>query len=578
MSESHNAIAVKQVSFAYAGNSRTILDGISFEIAEGSFTVLAGLSGSGKSTLLRLMKPELTLEGVHEGEISIFGRPIETYDSALSARLIGFVGQDPEAQIVMDTVEGELAFGLENLAYPTSAIQRRVAEVAHFFGIGDWFGRRTAELSGGCKQMLSLAAVVAMRPRLLVLDEPTSQLDPTAAESFLTMLHKVNIELGTTIVLCEHRLEGCLGYADKALLLEKGKIVCNALPSDFAGWVVKNRQNMQNALPASCQAALVEPVRKRIEQEGLLTPLTVRDGRFLLGGAFCKPDNFADDFENHAEPSQKSVRKKDKDSEGILSLREAWFRYERKEPFILRGCTFSVKKGSIHAIVGGNGSGKSTLLGILAGVRKPTSGKLVSDHTLRTALLPQDPRQLFMHDTVKEELGDLAKKFSYGEEEIDVMKKRFNIEHLFNQHPFDLSGGETAKVALVKLLLIQPDILLLDEVARGLDVEAKHEIGTFLRAITQQGITVIMVSHDLDFVSQTADSCSMLFGGQVTCSDTSREFLKSNIFFTTATNRMTRGILEDCVVPGDVLPRAQAAIKEAENQVQEVKAGAQGSV
>lgn len=561
-----NAVEFKSYCFTYPGQAASVLEGLSFVVPTGAFAVLCGLSGSGKSTLLRCIKPELAPVGGHHGCIKAFGRELSQLASRESAASIGFVMQDPENQLVCDTVWHELAFGLENLGMPQEIMRRRVAETAHFFGIGAWFEKRTSELSGGQKQLLNLAAVMVMQPRLLVLDEPTAQLDPIAAKEFLQALHRVNMELGTTVIICEHRLEEVFPMASQLLFLERGRLAFDGTPQEFSLRLCEKDAPFVAALPAATNIAHLlgsfccsggdgkggllgkGGFGETVERGNLSAlPITVHDGRAWLHGwlatrATCSSMVSAD----VAMPVSPAGNRP------VLQAKDIWFRYGKHDDFVLQHASIDICPGRVHAIVGGNGSGKSTLLFALAGVRKTARGRVVRRQGLQVALMAQNPKTLFVCDTVEDDLLEWRGRFGYGDDAVREIIERFDLTQVAQHHPYDLSGGELQKAALAKLLLTNPDVLLLDEPVKGLDAVAKSQIAALLRELADAGKAVVLVSHELDFVAQLADVCSMMFGGAVTCEDGGRDFFSQNLYFTTGVNRITRGMLDDCVTLADV--------------------------
>ena len=453
---------IQNLSFTYPGQSRPALENLSLDVEQGAFLVLCGQSGCGKTTLLRQLKPSLAPHGDRTGTILFQGRPLESLDRREESQGIGFVMQSPDNQLVTDKVWHELAFGLESLGLPTPVIRRRVAEMASFFGIEDWFHRESAELSGGQKQLLALASVMVMQPEVLLLDEPTSQLDPIAAEEFLAVLGRINRELGTTVILSEHRLEEALPLASAAAVLDGGRLLAAGEPREI-GQVLKNRGHaMFRAMPT--------PMRVWAAAEtSTPCPVTVREGRDWL-------EDFQKDRAFQPLPPEPERRYP---TQPVLTAEELWFRYDREGRDIVRGLSLSVRPGEFLALLGGNGAGKSTALTLLAGVNRPQRGEVVCHG--RTALLPQDPRTLFLKKTVEEDLLDVCRDRAAVERVCSLC----GVTGLLGRHPYDLSGGEQQRAALAKVLLLEPDVLLLDEPTKGLDAAFQDQLaespGLFLR-------------------------------------------------------------------------------------------------
>ena len=466
-----NALELGDVSFSYPATDTEpspapVLEHVSLAVPEGAFALLTGSTGSGKSTLLRLAKPEVSPTGTLVGHVLAFGKEVREFSPVESAQTVGLVFQSPDSQIVCDTVWHEMAFGLENLGTPVSEMRRRVAETCMFFGMEPWFRRQTASLSGGQRQMLALAATLAMRPRLLLLDEPTSMLDPVAEKDFLAMLFRANRELGVTVVVATHAPEPMRDVATCAFRVEQGRV----------------RELSLNEAIAAC--AFRPEAVKRATGKSAVSRL--------------KP---------------------------ALSLRDTWFRYERNSDWVLRGLDLAAPEGEVTAIVGGNGSGKTTLLQLACGVLAPQRGRLSRPHAASQAYLPQSPRAILSAQTVREELKLWSKGAGYGEAQVTAMMERLGLTGVAARNPLDLSGGQQQLVAFAKLLLTQPDLLILDEPTKGLDAAARAKLARLVQELRQEGRSVLLATHDLAFVSAVADSVSLLFDGAVTCTERPDEFL-----------------------------------------------------
>ena len=507
--------------------------------------VLCGKSGSGKTTLLRHFKPVLSPHGNHSGQVLFNGQPIEQVSALDQAGKIGYVMQNPDDQIVTDKVWHELAFGLESLGCDQKTMRARVAEMACYFGIQDWFHRDVANLSGGQKQLLNLASIMAMQPEVLILDEPTSQLDPIAASDFLNTVRKINIELGTTVIITEHRMEDIFPYADRAVVMDAGRVIADDTPRNIGKLLYQQKNDMFAAMPTSVR------VFYGTQGEGEC-PLTVREGRNWLSRAFPQM------------PKVKTVSEEPdacRQEEITLSMKELWFRYEKDSPDILRGVTADVPKGSLYAIVGGNGAGKSTTLKAICGICRPYRGKVkvfgkpVEKYRSGElfggvlAMLPQDPKSLFVKKTVREDLEEMSSDKTL----IARLAATCQIESFLDSHPYDLSGGEQQRAALAKVLLTRPKLLLLDEPTKGLDSFFKETFAEILKQLQSSGITVVMVSHDVEFCARYADLVSMFFDGQILTTDTPRRFFGSNSFYTTAANRMSRHVFDQAVTVENVI-------------------------
>lgn len=537
---------IKDLTFSYASaKGKHSLEDVSLTIEQGEFLVLCGKSGSGKSTLLRQLKTVLTPNGKRTGEILFRGVPLKQVSDREQSEKIGFVMQNPDDQIVTDKVWHELAFGLESLGCDQKTMRGRVAEMACYFGIQDWFHRDVATLSGGQKQLLNLASIMAMQPEVLILDEPTSQLDPIAASDFLNTVRKINTELGTTVIITEHRLEDIFPYADRAVVMEKGRVIADDTPGKVGQLLFEQSNPMFAAMPT--------PVRVYYGAGGTgESPLTVRQGRSWLSRRFPnRPEKDA----VAAPPLPEEVK------DPALVLKELWFRYEKDSPDILRGVSAEIPSGSLYAILGGNGAGKSTTLKAISGICRPYRGKVTlfgkpvdkykSSELFHgcLAMLPQDPKSLFVKKTVREDLSEMTKDKS----SIERIAALCQITELLDSHPYDLSGGEQQRAALAKVLLTNPRLLLLDEPTKGIDSFFKETFAGILADLKKQGITIVMVSHDVEFCARYADVVSMFFDGQILTTDTPRRFFGSNSFYTTAAHRMSRHIFHMAVTVDDVL-------------------------
>ena len=474
------AIEARGFAFRYPESTASI-GPLDWTVEEGAFQLLVGATGSGKTTLLSSCKPAIAPAGERAGALRAFGRPVDELDAREAAATVGYVAQSPENQIVCDSVWHELAFGLENLGVEQDEMRRRVAEVAHFFGIEPWFRRSVAELSGGQKQMTTLAGTLAMQPRLLLLDEPTAQLDPVAEKNFLHALFRVNRELGITVVVATHAPEAMAEYATDMVELREGTLIRCFEPR--AGVSAFRRSESVPVAPASAQ---------------------------------------------------------DDEAAYAVSLHDIHLRYARDADWVLRGCDLRVTAGSIHAVVGGNGCGKSTLLRAIAGVVKPERGRVENCLAARQALLPQDPKTLFVCDTVAEELREWQANCGYDNAAIDGVLARFGLDARVSNHPYDLSGGQQQLLAFAKLLLTDPDLLLLDEPTKGLDAPSKLLVARTLRDLAQAGATVVLATHDLTFAALVADAATMLFDGEAVCTEPAAAFFAGNLFYRPTEDAFSR--------------------------------------
>ncbi len=540
-----DTFAIHDLTFFYPGQAVPALDRLNLTVRSGEFWVLCGPSGCGKSTLLRQLKTVLAPHGHRLGEIRFEGVPLDELDQREQAARIGFVLQSPENQLVTDKVWHELAFGLESLGYDTPTIRRRVAEMASFFGIQTWFYKNVAELSGGQKQLLNLASVMAMQPSVLILDEPTSQLDPIAAADFLATLGKINRELGTTILLTEHRLEEAFPLAGRVAVLDRGRLLCTGTPSQVGAALKDAGHAMFQAMPAPMRiwAAV---------GDSSPCPVTVREGRDWLGRfAAAHPLGALPEEQRHAYPP-----------EAAITARGLWFKYEKDLPDVVKGLSLTVRRGEFLALLGGNGTGKTTSLKLLSGLLQPCRGEL--ETVGRLGVLPQNPQALFVKKTVREDLFELLKgrplPRAAQEEQVARAVTLCRLEELLDRHPYDLSGGEQQRAALAKILLLEPDVLLLDEPTKGLDAGFKQTLAEILQRLLRRGVAVLMVSHDIEFCARYAHRCALFFDGTIVTEGPPRAFFSGNSFYTTAANRMARARLPGAVTAEEVIAACGGAL------------------
>lgn len=539
-------IECRQVSFRYPKQEQFVLNNINFSIEAGEMAVLCGKSGCGKSTLLRLMKACQVPAGEKTGKISLAGEEVENIEKAMAAQKIGFVGQNPEAQIVTDTVWHELAFGLESLGIPNHEMQRRIAEIAEYFGMREWFDKPTDQLSGGQKQILNLAAVMIMRPQILLLDEPTSQLDPIGAERFLHTLKRINKNFGVTILLSEQCLEEVLPIVDRVFLLQDGELAEVKNIRETGKVFYEKKSEVFHALPIATRLFV------ECKQQGE-EPWHVSEAVEWLGEK--------NDIVEKVQQIQTKQKKREEKEPVVLEAKQLAFTYDKKQPYSLQDCSLKIHKNSISAILGGNGVGKTTALKVLAGIYAPQKGKRIAKG--KVVYLPQDPQLLFTEPTVCEELEvvfvEQSKKYANFSEDEIVNKVKTMLEFMEllpfqGQHPFDLSGGQQQRLAIAKLLLLEPDILLLDEPTKGLDAAFKHKLGELLERLTMQGKTIVFVSHDVEFCAEYANYCGLLFRGTMLQLEPSKEFFAKNYFYTPAVHRIFQYLYE----PSEIINYKQA--------------------
>ena len=595
-------IRFSNISFRYPLAESDALKNINLSVKESEFMVLCGKSGCGKTTLLRHMKKNMMPYGNLSGDILYRGCDLAELGDRESTSEIGYVQQNPDNQLVTDKVWHELAFGLESLGCDNYTIKRRVSEMASYFDIQTWFRKDVSKLSGGQKQLLNLASIMAMQPKLLVLDEPTSQLDPIAASEFLRTIYKINRDLGTTVILSEHRLEEAFTMADRVAVMDEGKIVALDSPRRIGGFLsgrkavgnhgisaepekneskgydndethdragFKSCASAQNCHPmfyglptvtkifhstlksAGCGNNLTENTLK----SPLESPLTIREGRLWIkdmveksGRVFNSRYGKYSGLEN-VEEAEKRKERKYTEGDCVIDISGLWFRYDQRSQDILRDLNLKVEKGELFCILGGNGVGKSTALKAISNVVKAQRGKVSVSG--KQAMLPQNPQALFTEISVEDELME-GIHYEEGSDEDKVgkvleMLEIMEISHLRKSHPYDLSGGEQQRLALGKVLLLNPDVILLDEPTKGLDPFFKISLAGIFKKLTAKGKTLLMVSHDIEFCAQYGDKCAMFFDGNIVSQGSPKEFFSGNNFYTTAANKISREYVPEAI-------------------------------
>lgn len=563
--EQKAVLSCEHVSFCYPRQTDNAIEDISFSIGEAEFVVLCGQSGCGKTTLLRHFKKNQIPFGTGSGKLYYRGSDLETMDDRESAARIGFVGQNPDTQLVTDKVWHELAFGLENLSVPGEQIRRRTAEIAQYFGMESWFRRPVSELSGGQKQLLNLASVVIMQPDVLLLDEPTAQLDPIGTGRFLDTLRRLNRDLGTAVLLSEQRLEEVVPMADRVLIMHQGHLVADAVPGQCAAKLEAYERDHNEALPiASAMPVAVRVWKACHYRDEASSPVSIRQGKSWLADHVRKTGQPGEPIKSAVSDRHPCHTAKRAVSETALFVDRLCFGYQ-KDQRVLEDFTMRVPKGMLYAVVGGNGSGKSTALKAIMGICKPRRGNVKAAGKIR--FLAQNPKSLFTELTAAEELmamllpenGGAGLKEADRTQRVGEMLSYLELTAQREQNPMDLSGGQQQRLALGKLLLTEPDILLLDEPTKGLDGAFKEKLAEFLKDLCSKGKTVVLVSHDMEFCARYADQCGLLFDGQLISEGETRAFFRENVFYTTAAQRMSRGVCGDCLLAEDIVRALQEA-------------------
>ncbi|WP_346886800.1 energy-coupling factor transporter ATPase [Clostridium sp. UBA4395] len=569
MEDKNCIIEIKDLTFSYPLQQYASLNNINLSIEEGEFIVFCGKSGCGKSTLLRHLKSVLEPHGKRCGKVLYYSTQLSQVSERTQSAEIGFVLQNPDNQIVTDKVWHELAFGLESLGYDTQTIRLRVAEMASYFGIQQWFMRDVRELSGGQKQLLNLASIMAMHPKVLILDEPTSQLDPIAASDFLETVKKINRDIGTTIILTEHRLEDVIPFADRVYVMENGQILTEGTPREIGERLKELNNDMFVSMPTPMQ------IYTGVNND-YICPLTVREGRRWIDNIVKNKKSIDLKKIEETRVSRNSIKMKSNIEIPAIKVKDVWFRYGKDMADVVKDLSMEVKTGEFFALLGGNGTGKSTTLSMLARIRFPYRGKIwldgkalekYTDNELYNGflgVLPQNPQSLFVKNTVEEDLYEMidgrkqrkSDAYPIDMKKEDVIKGIISLtklEGLMNRHPYDLSGGEQQRLALAKVLLLRPKILLMDEPTKGLDNYYKQEFGKILKKLTEHGVTILLISHDVEFCAQYADRVGLFFEGHIVSTSTAKEFFAGNSFYTTAANRMARKHYPEAVTVKDVI-------------------------
>lgn len=613
-------IEFNNFSFSYLNSdefeSQTkALDNINLEINYGDFVLLCGPSACGKTTLLTNLKKELMPAGVRTGEIKFNGVKIQDLDDISSGCDIGYLFQNPDSQIVTDTVIQEIAFPLENIALPTEEIRNRISEIVAFFGINGILHKNVNELSGGQKQLVNLCSLLVLRPKVLLLDEPMSQLDPIASYEFLSIVRRLNEEFSITVIMSEHKADSIFPFIDKAVFLKNGRIEFNGNSHDICDDVVDD-DIFENYLPTVTKIYNSLSV-KHPSLSKLNTPLSIREGRGCLNTIhddlikISGDDDYSNNLvSNHIAQSSKRYHSQEKiaiidklslnrNKDALVKMKGIYFAYER-DHLILKNLDFDLNKGEFVSLIGGNGVGKSTFLQLIVGILKPIKGKLKYKKGIKLAYVHQNPMIHFSKDNVKEEflesiiesnlfnkLNDKKgndnrnKNINFNKEEYEKLLKLsneefiesdilnslefdntkfkfkdliefFDISDLINKHPYDCSGGEQEKIVIVKAILQNADVLILDEPTKGLDPISSKALADILNSLRDNGLTILMSSHDLDFVANNCKRCLMLFDRDIQIDDDPKVIFAENNFYTTFTNRMVKEYIPEIVTFNDL--------------------------
>lgn len=508
-------LSVKNLDFQYEAEEKKVLQNINIHIKKGETVLFCGPCGCGKTTLFRMLKEELRPSGNMQGEIKNLYKTEE----------IGYLFQNPDSQIVCQTVEEELVFGAENIGLSREEMVRDVAELTAYLGIEDLLWEKCTELSGGQKQMVNLASVLLMKPQILLLDEPVSQLDPVSTYEFIQLIRKLREDLNLTILIIEHNLDAFLNVVDRVVYMEEGCIDYQGNADGFVTHLLCNKKSFCHSLPETIkvsveaqgekQDAYPYTVKELLEQKGM---------QKKLQGKECN----------------KKEKSKEKSDE-LLSVKAGYFRYEKQLPDVLRGIDFSMNKGEIYGLIGGNGSGKSTLFSVLSGYRKLYRGKYHQKE--RVGVLPQNPVYAFFKDVLKDDFKMIA-----SEEKIEEILGKYEfcqgVREYLHKNPLDLSGGQMQKAAIVKMLLNDAKLLLMDEPVKAMDGYEKYLFSNMLKELKEDGKTICFISHDLEFVEKNADQCFMMFKGKIIAKEKPEKMFYNNRFYTTVRGKI-KGMMKN---------------------------------
>ena len=560
-------IKIKDLSYYYPETKTPALDKINLEIFEGQFVLVVGGSGSGKSSLVRVLSgliPEF-YGGTYKGKVYIDDREIKNMNWFEIVQKVGMVGQHPESQLVMNDVEQEVAFGMENIGLSNSLMKRRVMEIARGLGISNLLHSYIPELSSGQKQKVALASVLAMQPEILLLDEPTSQLDPVASEEILSIVKHLNEENGITIIMVEQRLERCFHLADRVIVMDKGKIVYDHDdPAEIARWGVKNN------------FPFIPPLPKLFAGVGYPeVPLTVKQGRQLLKS--ISSSGFYSDTRALSLQRQRAYKKEHNaliyGDENLVDIENLWFVYDNGNE-ALKNINIKVKSGDFAVILGENAAGKTTLLKIIAGLLKPGRGKVkvfnkdirntsVEELAGSVGYLSQNPNDYLSLPSVREELSFTLKNLGLSDNgRVEETLKKLQLTRYADVDPRDLSTGERQRVALASVLVAKPKLLLLDEPTRGLDYHLKRELGNILLQLQAEGTAVLLVTHDVEFAAEFARDVILMAEGTIIDTGSKYDVLTRSTFYSPQVNKLFYNIKDDVVI----LDEAEAVLNQLVKQ------------
>lgn len=571
-------VEIKDLTYYYPDTVKPALNKINLSINEGEYVLVMGGSGSGKSSLVKTIAgliPEF-YGGKIAGSLAIAGINSKKLDKKSFVQKVGIVFQDPESQLVMTNVEQELAFGLENLGLSTDLIRRRIMEVSGALSISSYQQSCHAELSGGLKQKVALASILAMQPDILILDEPTSQLDPVAGEEILTMIRRLNEENGITVILIEQRLERCFHLADRFLVMDKGKLVFNHTNSEsIARWAGEKN------------SPFIPPLARLFAQTGFSRiPMTIKEGRSLIN----KVTGTQNSKNKQGKPALNNVEVKKACEQSIskqtpLVIAEGvWFLYENGSE-ALKNINLLVNPGEILVLMGENAAGKTTLLKNLNGLLKPARGKIcianrdiknmqVEELAGTVGYLSQNPNDYLFLDTVRAELEFTQKNLDINDpDKSEELLKRLDLLKYAEDNPRDLSSGERQRVALASILVSDPQLLLLDEPTRGLDYSLKAELGRILLELKEKGKAIILVTHDIEFAAEIASKVVLMSQGSIIGSGNKYEMLTRSTFYSPQISKLFSKINDNIVTFAEGVNYLQELINNREDSSAMLRSG-----
>lgn len=540
-------IQIQDLTFTYPAQQQPVLKDINLTVNHGDFIVIAGDTGSGKTTLLNHLKKELIPAGEMTGDVLINGKPIKALSQLDSAQTVGYVAQNPQTQPIMSTVIEELAFPLENVGCPSNEIERRIAELSNYLGLDQLLDRQISELSGGQLQLVNLASVLILRPKIILLDEPTSQLDPLTTQHFFEVLRRVHEELGITIILSEHHLSIALSLANRMLLIQHQTITFDGPPTEGIK-LMGNDERLGYFIPPVSQVFLAG--KRHLDD----LPISVAAGQRAI-----RKDRIH--FKPTTALTQSPIQQP---ANVILKAKNIQFSFDRQKN-IVDHLDLNVHQGDWLAIIGKNGAGKSTLLNLLTGLRTPQHGKVYFNQKVvwkiptpqrikSLSFLSQTPTLQFRSGSVYEQLTIQARELAldHPQARINAIVDQLKLQSILKHNPFDISGGQQQLLGLAIALLAKPTLLILDEPTKGLDPFTKNFVGDILKQVQQAGTTIVMASHDMGFCATFADHCAFMFDGHINTFLPTRDFFTHNFFFTTSINRLVRNQVPEAMLARDI--------------------------